>query len=193
MKTLFAVLSLVFAFCIFVPYFIDMWNKTAKPHIFTWITWTILTPIGFIVSFNSGGAGGSWIFLFQGCLCFFVVLYAIKHGEKNITLLDWFSFISALVLALFYIFTHQAVVSAILAASIDVLGYVPTFRKSYSNPNGEPALTYLLAATADILAILAIKNYNLATTFYPVVLFIINAALVYFLLARRKSLKGIIE
>ena len=188
MKIFFAVLSLVFGFAIFIPYFINIWKRTARPHIFTWITWTILAPIGFLASFSKGGGGGSWIFLFQGTLCFLVVIYAVKNGEKNITTLDWVSFISALALCVFYIFTKQATLAAILAASIDGLSYIPTFRKSYNSPLSEPALTYFFAVVTDCFAIAAIVNYNLATAFYPATLLIINAIMVGFLLIRRKTL-----
>ena len=97
-----------------------------------------------------------------------------------ITLLDWISFISAIVIALFYIFTKQAALSVILAATIDALGYVPTFRKSYNKPFSEPALTYLFAAASDICAIAAIGAYRLETVFYPLVILLINISFVVF-------------
>lgn len=189
MKAIFAVLSLVFSIALFTPYFINMWKRTARPHIFTWITWTLLAPIAFAASFSKGGAGGSWIFALQGILCFLVVIYSIFKGEKNITFLDWVSFIGALAIALLYIFTRQAVLSVIFAATIDALGYVPTFRKSYNSPFSEPALTYVFAGASDALAIAAVGRYRLETIFYPTVVLSVNIILVCFLLVRRNKIK----
>lgn len=189
MQTIFAVLSLILGFATFVPYFVEMAKGTAKPHIFSWITWSLLTGLGFVISLAGGGGEGAWIFGLQSALCIVVAIYAFFRGEKNITRLDRFSFAGALVATIVYVFTKNAVISVCLAAMIDCLGFVPTFRKSYAQPFSEPALTFLLSGLGFLFSVGALDDRSFVTMFYPLVLVAANASFVLFLLTRRSVLK----
>lgn len=185
-KTLFTILSLTLGFAIFVPYYINIFKKKARPHLFSWVTWGILGGLGFILSFLGGGGGGAWIFGLSSILCFGVVGYAIFYGEKNITRIDWAAFIAALTIAGFYVFAKNAAFSVFFVAIIDSLGFVPTFRKSYLKPHDEPALTYFLGSLSFLFSLGALTEHTFVTMFYPATLVATNFALVLFLLFRRK-------
>lgn len=189
-KTIFVVLSLAASIGTFVPYFLNMWKRTARPHIFSWITWGLLTGLGFILSFSQGGGGGAWVFGLQSVLCFVVVAYGFFYGEKNITRVDWIVFLSALTLVVFYVFTKNVVLSVVLAATIDLLGFIPTFRKSYLKPYEEPAFTYFSTFISFLLSLGALGTYSFVTMFYPIALIVINISLVSFLLIRRRALRS---
>jgi hypothetical protein len=186
-KTIFTVISLALGFALFVPYYLNILKKTAKPHLFSWLTWGILTGLGFILSLKGGGGGGAFIFALQSILCFGVAGYALAKGEKNIVFIDWVFFVSAMLIIFIYLFTKNAVLSVFLAATIDVFGFFPTFRKSYLKPCDEPALTYFLASLSFLFSLGALQTYSFVTLFYPSVLVFVNIVLVLFLLIRRKS------
>ena len=188
-KIFFTILSLIAELGVFLPYYINIWKKEAKPHLFSWTTWGILTGLGFVLSFSEGGGGGSLIFAVQSILCLGIAIYALTKREKDITRIDWMVFISAVIITLFYIITKNAAISVLLAATIDFLGFIPTFRKSYSKPYDEPALTYFLAFLGVILSIVALDTYNFVTIFYPLTLTITNLAFVVFLFVRRQKIK----
>jgi hypothetical protein len=189
-KTIFTIISLTFGFALFVPYYINILKKTAKPHLFSWLTWGILTGIGFILSWRAGGGGGSFYFALQSILCLGVAGYALAKGEKNIIRIDWVFFLSAISIIFIYVFTKNAIVSAFLATAIDVLGFAPTFRKSYKKPYEEPVLTYFLSCLGFLFSVFALEIYSFATAFYPSVLVVANMILVLFLIIRRKSIKS---
>lgn len=188
-KTIFTIISLGLSLAVFFAYYISIWKKVTKPHLLTWLTWGILTGIGFILSLKGGGGGGAWIFGLQSILCFGVVVYALVKREKNITRIDWVFFISAILIIFIYLFTRNAVLSVFLAATIDVLGFLPTFRKSYSKPYSEPALTYFFGSLSFLFSLGALQIYSFVTLFYPSVVVVANIILVLFLLIRRKSIK----
>lgn len=188
-KTLFTILSLIFGFLTFLPYFVEMFKGKASPHIFSWVTWGLIGFLSFIISLTHGGGGGAWISGLQAFLCFFVVAYAFFKGEKNITRVDKISFIAAMVVSIFYLFTKQAVPSIILAVTIDLLGFVPTFRKSYLKPLEEPVLTYASSAVSYSLSVGAIAGYSFVTLLNPLTLAVANILLVIFLLIRRTNLR----
>ncbi len=188
MQEFFAVLSLVIGFCTFVPYFVEMAKGTARPHIFTWITWSLVTGIGFFVSLTSGGGAGAFVFGLQSALCAVVAVYALFRGEKYITRLDRFAFTGALLAIVIYVFTRQVILSVLLATLIDCLGYVPTFRKSFNAPLSEPVLTYTFSGLSFFFSIFALQEFQFTTLFFPLVLVLMNASLVTFLLVRRRAL-----
>lgn len=188
-KNIFTIISLVFGLAVYLPYYFNIWKKTAKPHFFSWITWGILTGIGFILSLRGGGGEGSWIFALQSILCFGIAGYALIKGEKNIKRVDWFFFISAIIILFIYAFTKNAVVSVLLAATIDFLAFLSTFRKSYSKPYDEPALTYFFSSLSFLFSLGALKTHSFVTLFYPSTLVVTNSVFVLFLLIRRKTIE----
>ncbi len=188
-KIIFTVFSLILGFLTFLPYFVEMFKGKARPHIFSWIVWAITGGISFSASLSKGGGGGALISVLQSILCLIIVAYAFFRGEKSITLLDKVSFIAAILLCVFYFFTRAALPSAVVAVSIDLLGFVPTFRKSYLKPDEEPALTYSFSSLAYLFSLGGIGVYNLVTMIAPITLVLANAALVIFLTTRRKILK----
>lgn len=188
-KTIFTIISLAFGLAVFLPYYINIWKKVAKPHLFSWLTWGILTGIGFILSLGGGGGEGSWIFALQSILCLGIAGYALVKGEKNITRIDWIFFIGAIVIMIIYVFTKNAVISVTLAAAIDFLAFLPTFRKSFSKPHDEPALTYSFSSLSFLFSLGALQTYSFVTMFYPSTLVVTNIVFVLFVLFRRKIIK----
>ncbi|MDO8663315.1 MAG: hypothetical protein Q7K28_00525 [Candidatus Wildermuthbacteria bacterium] len=174
---------------VFVPYYINIWKGIAKPHLFSWLMWGILTGLGFILSLRGGGGEGSWVFALQSILCLGVAGYAFVKGEKNITRIDWIFFVSAIAAMFIYAFTKNAVLSVSLAATVDFLGFLPTFRKSYSKPYEEPALTYFFSFLSFLFSLGALRAYSFVTLFYPLTLVATNGIFVMFLLVRRKSVR----
>ena len=131
LKNIFTVVSVAFGFLLFLPYFIGLFKKTIKPHVFSWLTWAILMGTGFIFSFSNGGDGGAFTFGLQSILCLAVVIWAIFRGEKNITKSDWLVLGAIILTFIIYLLTRNSGLSVVLVASIDFMGFIPTFRKSY--------------------------------------------------------------
>ena len=101
LKTVFAIISLVFNFATFLPYYIGIWKKQTKPHLFSWIIWFMLVGLGFVLSYSSGGGFGAFTFALNSLLCLTIVVYALFKGEKNITPVDWIAFGAAVMVTIF--------------------------------------------------------------------------------------------
>lgn len=189
LKTIFTTVSLASGIAIFVFYYISIFKKEAKPHLFSWTTWGILTGIGFVASLSEGGGEGAWIFALESILCLSVAGFALFRGEKNITRVDWVFFISAIVTMFVYVLTKNAVLSVFLAAIIDILGFLPTFRKSYLKPYNESVSSFSFSFLSYLFSLGALQTYSFVTIFYPVTLVITNGVFVLFLIIRRKAIK----
>src|SRR3989344_1911269 len=120
-KIVLAILSLVVSFGTFLPYFVGISRHQTVPHVFSWTTWGILDGLGFILSAAEGGGAGALIFASESVLSFSIAGYAYFRGEKEITLLDKFSFGSAIVIIAVYGFTRDALVSVCFAFSLGAL------------------------------------------------------------------------
>lgn len=188
-KSIFAIISLLLSFALFVPYYIGIWKKETKPHVLTWITWFILTALGFVLSYTSGGGAGAFTFALQSILCLSIAIYALIKKEKNVVRFDWIVFACVIIILLFYVFTQNALLSAIFAATVDCLGYIPTFRKSYMQPYQEPILTYVLTFASWLFSAFALSTFSVTTLVYPIALVVIEIAFVIYLLIRRRALK----
>lgn len=189
MKEFLAFLALTIGLASFAPYYLAMWRGTVRPHLFSWIPWTLTTAVGFWASLSYGGGYGSWILALQAICCGSVLVYAIFRGETHFTFLDRAALIGSILSVVFYVFTKNAIVSILLAATADCLGYIPTFRKSITKPHEEPVSTYALSGVGFALSIGALSSYNFQTVFYPLVLVIANFAFVFYATHRKGMLR----
>jgi len=73
-----------------------------------------------------------------------------------------------------------------MVSVIDVIGYVPSFRKSYQEPWSETLISWILFSASNIFAILALKEYNLLTVTYLAAITSANIALFLICFFRRK-------
>jgi hypothetical protein len=135
-----------------------------------------------------GGAGiGVLPFVIGTILCGSIFILSFKYGTKNITLIDTICLIGALIALVLYLFLHDPVSSIILVALIDFIGFIPTFRKSYIEPNTETASTYLVSAISSVLAIVALLNYSLITMLYPITLILTDMTCWFIIVFRRRN------
>ena len=181
------VAGVVGIFC-FVPYFRDIFLNKTKPHIYTWLIWSLLQGTSvFIMLYGCAGIG-VLPFVIGTILCGSIFILSFKYGTKNITLIDTICLIGALIALVFYIFLHNPVLSIILVTLIDFIGFIPTFRKSYVEPKTETASTYLVSAISSILAIFALLNYSLITILYPITLILTDMACWFIIIFRKRKL-----
>jgi len=151
----------------YVPYFRDIFRGKTKPHAFSWLIWGVLTAIGYAGQVSDGAGAGAWVTGLTAAVCFFIFALAVFRGEKNITRGDWLCLIFSLSAIPLWIFTNSPFWSVILITVIDIVGFLPTFRKSYFKPHEETAVTYTLSSVKFGLSILALQNYSVITVLYP--------------------------
>ncbi len=159
-----------------------------KPHAFSWLLWTLTTAIVFAAQVLRGGGAGSWSTGFTCIVCLAIGIISFFKYDKAYTLSD-ILFIGVALLALLpWFFTENPTASVVLIASIDVLGYGPTLRKSYYYPDEEKAISFGLNSAKHFVAFLALQNYVVATWIYPVSQVFMNGLVVVLILIRRKQL-----
>lgn len=171
----------------FLPYVWDILKKRTEPHAYTWLIWIITQGTAVAGVWHGGGGLGGLgltlgLFLVTG-----VFLLCLKFGTKNITRGDTVVLIAALAAVLVWWQLDQPVLSVLMVAVIDVLGYLPTYRKSWEEPWSETISAYAIFALGNAASLLALDAYNLLTYPYLTGIMCANAFMVGLLLVRRRS------
>lgn len=186
-KTILAVASVLTGIISFIPYFSQMLRRKTKPHAYTWLIWTL--TFGTAAASIEHGGGGEILAIGLGTqvvLVFLVFLLSLRYGTKNITPGDT----AALVVALLAIFVWWGLESPLwgllLATGIDLVGYLPTYRKSFNEPWSEDLLSWVGYSLAPTLSLLALFEYNLLTVTYSTATLAANLMLLGLLLYRRR-------
>lgn len=188
LKPILGVIAVCLGLAAYIIYIHSTLKDKTKPHAFSWLLWTLTTAIVFTAQFLKGGGAGSWSTGFTCTVCLAIGIISLFKYDKAYTLSD-ILFISVALLALLpWFFTKNPTVSVVLIASIDVLGYGPTLRKSYHYPDEEKAISFGLNSVKHLVSFLALQNYIVATWIYPTSQIFMNALVVAVILIRRKQL-----
>jgi len=179
-------LSVALALFSLGPYLWATLKGTNKPHIFTWVIWTLLTAIAFLIQYLEGAGSGAWSGGVSTILCLSILLASIRHGEKHITRSDWIVFLASLAAIPMWLVTQNPVTAAVWVTLIDSAGYIPTLRKVWNKPYEEMATTHGIAACKHVFVLLAVQNYVPATIIYSVGMVIMNTVLVSTIIFRRR-------
>lgn len=180
--------SVVVSFVGSAAYFQGILKGSIKPHAFTWLIWAIMAAIVFAAQYLEGAAAGAWATAAACVIQFVIAAVGFFQKERDITRSDSVALAGALLSIPLWVITKDPVWSVILLTVIDVIGYYPTFRKSWHDPYNESALSFAIWTLQWVLALMAMAHYNITTALYPAAIVIMNTAVVFTLLWRRKVL-----
>ena len=174
----------------YIPYFKDLIKKEIKPHAFSWLIWGILQTVVFFASTSKGGGAGAWVIGAPALLNMIIFVIALFRGEKEITKLDKASLIVALFGIGLWVITTSPVWSVIILTGVDIVGFVPTFRKAYKRPKEEAVSVFALSSIAFGVSLFAIGMLNITTVLYPASLTLSNAVFVIMVMGRRGRVRS---
>jgi hypothetical protein len=184
-KEIYGYLSLLLTVAAYAPYAWSTWKGTTRPHIFSWVIWTVLMVIATAGQFAGSAGPGWWATGLSAAACLIIALQAWRQGDKNITRSDWAVFIGALAAIPFWLITGNPLTAIIIVTVIDALSYAPTFRKSWHAPHEEMPLHYIISNLKHIASLFAMSAYTMTTVLYPMALLAMNTMLVAMIYWRR--------
>ena len=106
---------------------------------------------------------------------------------------DKISFGLALLSIPLWLMTHEPLYAVIVLTATDMLGFYPTFRKSFAKPFDEQALMYMLDVLKFALSLLAMERLALASVLYPLMAILLNLAFVTMLFVQRRRMQIVIR
>ncbi|HUD19248.1 MAG TPA: hypothetical protein VMR81_02325 [Patescibacteria group bacterium] len=187
-KTGISIIGVILAFVAYIPYFRDTIQGKTTPHIYSWFIWGFLTSIVYALQVAAGAGVGSWVTLSVAVISFLIFFLGLKNGKKDITKTDTVFFVLSLIALFLWWFAKQPVLSVILAVSIDMLGFIPTIRKSWNKPYSETLSLYEINSFRHLLSLFALQTYNIVTWLNPAVWILANGLFSLMLLLRRRRI-----
>jgi hypothetical protein len=187
-KDIYGVIAVGLGISAYVIYIHSTVEDKIKPHAFSWLLWTLTTAVVFAAQLTHGAEAGYWSTAFTCSVCLIIGIISLFKYDKAYTLSDVL-FIGLALLALIpWYFTSDPTVSVTIIASIDVLGYGPTLRKSYYYPNEEKAISFGLNSVKHLFSLLALGSYVLSNWIYPASQIFMNGLVVVIIAIRKKKI-----
>jgi len=85
-------------------------------------------------------------------------------------------------------FTSHPLWAVVILTTIDVLGFGPTFRKTYDHPFEEQLLFFVLLTIRNFISITALENYSMTTVLFPEVIAVTCLIFILMVVYRRRML-----
>lgn len=187
-EVIFAGLAIAVSLVRYATYFWALYKRTARPHVFTWLSWGLTVGIVTIAQFKMGGGPSVWPLAMVSIVCFIISFIALFIGEKDITRSDWLSFASVFIAIVLWQISKEPWVAVMCLLVTDIFSYYPTYRKSWNDPWGEPPVSYIWAGSRYFFTLFAVPDptfWNMAYIFFSM---ISDWGLVVFIYWRRKVL-----
>ncbi len=152
----------------FVPYIVDIWRNQTKPHVLSWTIWAMTTCVVGVAQWVAGAGWGAWPTLISGGITVGVAgLAAYRVDQVTITRWDWVLFGIALGMVPLWGLTHTPIWSVIVLTLVDVLGFIPTIRKSWHDPYSENLTMYGLMGIRNAFGIVSMESFTVTTLIFP--------------------------
>jgi hypothetical protein len=173
-KDILGIIASILVLWAYLPYIWQIIQQKFKPHIFTWITWTLMSTVACIAQIVSGAGAGSWPTGIVVIISSVITVLSFKYGEKNITCSDWYMFLGGLSALPAWWITKDPTLSVLIVTFIDSLAFGPTIRKSWHKPFEEPLLMYGIHTIRHTFSFLAVASYSIASAAFPFTMIFMN-------------------
>lgn len=112
---------------------------------------------------------------------------SIKYGVGGINRFDIGCLAVALIGIFLWLFTKNPLTALYINIAVEAVGYLPTIKKSYLQPDSESTISWTMAAIASVVNLFAITSFSFKIALYPIVLLVLNGTLALLLLRPHKA------
>ncbi len=184
-KEALSALAIALTFIAFAPYLRSILKGETKPHVFSWVLWGLSTFVVFLAQLADRGGAGAWPIGVSAAVTLAVAGLAWrKRADVSFTPLDRVFFLAGLMALPLWIFTADPLWAVAILTAVDVLGFLPTFRKAYAQPHEERLVFFAIIAARNLTAILALENYSATTVLFPATMAL--ACILFILMVTRR-------
>jgi hypothetical protein len=186
-KEILGFITVALALVGFFPYFRDILKGKTKPHLFTYLIWTVVTFLAFFGQVAAGAGPGAWTTGTMALLTVGVLALSFKYGTEDIKKVDAIFLAVALLAIVPWWLTHNPTLSVVIATIVDVCAFFPTIRKTFNDPSSETLISYVLNLFRHSLALFALSTFALATYIYPAALLFMNVIMVFVIVTEKRA------
>ena len=175
-----SILILIGAF----PYIRDTLNKTAQPHVLSWLGWGFITGLGASAMYADGSTWTAVIVAANSVACLMIAVTAIikKVGVWQTTTLDWYLFGLGILGIILWQTLNLPVLALICAMIADFSFGLPTIFKTYKDPSTETPFVWVAATLSGLFSLFAIESLTFHDAAYPVYLLLFDSTVLLLVL-----------
>jgi len=192
-KTLFSILATMLTVLAFLPYIRSIFAGKTRPHVFSWVIWGLNTSVAFIATLLAGGGLlGAGVIGFSAVVTLLIAVLAyIKRADVSITWTDKLFFSVALAAMPLWYWANDPLWAIGLITVIELLGFGPTFRKTWAQPFSESITFLVLLVLRNALVVAALERHTTTTVLFPTVMAAACLALIAIMVWRRPQVAPI--
>lgn len=169
-------------------YFWMIINGKIKPHAITYLVWSIIVGLNFLIQVLSGVGEGSALLGINFVGCFFVFILCFFKKLIIYDRLDWICFFLAIFAVALWLITKTPLYSVILSCIIDLLAILPSFRKAIIKPREDSALLFFISGLEYLFSFPAYQAMSFVILLYPVFVVIVDFSYTGLMVVRRMQL-----
>lgn len=170
-----------------ISYTRSMLAGKSRPHrvtrLIVWLA-AVAGVLGVMGTNNLSGIIFAYIFLARAT---YLLVMAAIYGVGGWQKLDKYCLVLGVAALVLYLTTHNGFVTILFGILADLIGYIPTFVKTWHTPNSEDPVFFGIETLASVFAILAVGAWVVGVMF-PIYFAVCGGAVVA--LIYRKRLAG---
>lgn len=165
-----------------------------KPHAFSWLIWAINNTVVFVGQVKEGAGPGAWVTAMAvvgPALVFAAALWLGRVGRSDVRIdrTDWMILAMALAAMALLVGITDPLAALLLAVTVEIIGYLPTFRKVGIDPTNEAVAPHVVSASKVAFALCALSTVSFSTTLWPITVLVLDLALIGQIVALRRVTK----
>ncbi len=191
MKIFAGLLTLILAIISYGIYMYAVARQGTKPHMYSWLLWSILAAIGFFGQVSDGAGPGAWNTGITAIGCFTIFIIATKRGDRYLSNVDRILLFLAFIAVGVQVFWSNHTLAVTLATLTALVGFVFTQKKVFKSPHEDSWPTFFINANRNLISLFALSTISYLTFFYPFMMFLANLSVAFtiILMRRYKSAK----
>ena len=168
-----------------IPYVASILRGQTKPSLTTWAIWTVAGSMVAATYMASGATHTWWLAGAYVINPLVVTLMSLKYGVRASEPLDWICLAGAMSSLVPWLVYDSPAVALYMNIVVDLLGAIPTLKKSFLTPESENRLSWLMTFIATIFNVFAVERWEPQIFVYPVYAFVMTG-LIWGALALRR-------
>jgi hypothetical protein len=157
-----------------IPYIRSILKGKTKPNRASWFIWAVVSTVLLASYHYSGATTTIWLAATFALIPIIISIFSIKYGVGGYEKLDIVCLVGAVTGLILWKLTSNPQTALYLNIAMDVLGFLPTIKKSYLQPETENTTAWLIALVANIVNVLALTTWQFKIAFYPIYLLFMN-------------------
>lgn len=172
-----------------ISYTKSMLAHKSKPHrvtrLIVWLA-SIAGILGVLHDANFAGQVFAFIFFARAT---YLLIMSLIYGVGGATKLDKTCLVVGVLALVAYVVTGSGLLAVLLGILADLIGYIPTFVKTYHTPSSEDPTFFAIEGLASLFGVIAVGSLQVGILF-PVY-FVVSSLIVLLLIYRKKVLSKI--